>query len=152
MKPSVQTLICCLTLFACGDEKTKGTSAQSSNSTDSSASLDPTDSCDSSVDSDGDGIDDCTETEQNLDPSNEDSDGDGISDGMEVDCDTDPLDSAESCYTCGWGKNNPGSIETTGAEIGDIMDNISLVDQCGDMVDFYDLSGEYHILYMTTAG
>jgi len=155
MKPHLTALICCLALPACGDN------AKSENG------------CDATADTDGDGLDDCTEYDlgfdpaaedgdndgipdheeaaMGLDPADADSDGDGFNDGEELDCGGDPTDPDTVCYACGWPKNNPGDLTPTGSDIGDVMDNISLVDQCGDWVDFHDFAGEYHIVYMTAA-
>ena len=107
--------------------------------------------CDDTEDSDADGLDDCTEIELGLDPEEEDTDGDGITDAIELDCGSDPIDIDDSCYECGWGRNDPGNIAATGAGHGDVMENITLVDQCREEVDIYDFAGEYHILYMTAA-
>ncbi len=51
--------------------------------------------CDNTVDTDGDGLGDCTEIDLSTDPANPDTDGDGVSDGGEVDAGTDPLDPDE---------------------------------------------------------
>lgn len=107
--------------------------------------------CSVDVDSDGDGIDDCAEQELGTDPTLADSDGDGLSDKEEVDCVSNPLDETEQCYACGWAHNDPGDVESTGSEIGDVMANLQLEDQCGDVVDTWDFYGEYHVLYMTAA-
>lgn len=107
--------------------------------------------CDNEADGDGDGLDDCTEAELGTDPSLGDSDGDGISDGDELDCESDPLDAADVCYGCGWPKNDPGSLEATGDQVGDLIANIVLVDQCGDNVSMWDFYGAYHIIYKTAA-
>mgnify|MGYP004354692273 FL=1 len=32
------------------------------------------------------------------------------------------------------------------------MENVALVDQCGERVNMYDFAGAYHVMYMTTAG
>jgi len=141
MKPNITFALACLGLVSCGGSADKAG--------DGSAS--PPDGCNASLDSDSDGLDDCTEEDLGLDPNNEDSDGDGLTDAAEVDCGTSALDPADTCYACGWGKNDPGDITATGAALGDVMENISLVDQCGEMVDIYDFAGEYHILYMTAA-
>ena len=106
---------------------------------------------DCTVDSDADGIDDCTEEVVGTDPESADSDGDGFTDAEEIDCVSDPLDVDEQCYACGWEHNDPGDISSDGADIGDVMDNFSLVDQCGEMVDMWDFYSEYHVLYMTAA-
>ena len=107
--------------------------------------------CSEESDLDGDGIDDCAEIELGTDPEAADSDGDGFSDAEELDCVSDPSDADEKCYACGWEHNDPGNLESTGTGYGDVIDNISLVDQCGEMVDIWDFYGEYHVLYMTAA-
>ena len=106
--------------------------------------------CSPNSDADSDGLDDCTEADLGTDPTLADSDGDGLSDLEEVDCVSSPLDADEQCYACGWEHNDPG-IESTGDDIGDVMANFSLVDQCGEEVDIHDFFGEYHILYLTAA-
>ena len=107
--------------------------------------------CSADSDSDGDGIDDCAEQELGTDATLADSDGDGLSDKEELDCVSNPLDATEQCYACGWEHNDPGNIESTGSEIGDVMANLQLEDQCGEVVDTWDFYGEYHVLYMTAA-
>ena len=102
-------------------------------------------------DSDGDGVFDCDEQELGTDPQNIDSDGDGLTDKEEVDCVSNPLDAAEQCYACGWEHNDPGTLTSTGNEIGDVVANLQLNDQCGETVDVWDFYGEYHVLYMTAA-
>lgn len=107
--------------------------------------------CDPAADADADGLDDCTEQDLGTDAATADSDGDGISDGDEVDCVSDPLDADEQCYACGWQHNDPGDIASTGAALGDTISNLSLVDQCGDMVDLHDFAGGYTLAFMTAA-
>ena len=107
--------------------------------------------CDATIDSDGDGLHDCAEEALGTDPMSEDSDGDGISDLDETDCSSDPLDAADACYECGWARNDPGTLSSTGSDIGDTVDNIALVDQCGEVTNIWDFYGEYHVLYMTAA-
>ena len=108
--------------------------------------------CDEASDADSDGLNDCEEEALGSDPAKEDTDGDGLTDFEEVDCGTSALDANDTCYACGWGKNDPGNIEATGADVGDIMENVTLTDQCGDRVSMYDFAGAYHVMYMTTAG
>ncbi len=112
-------------------------------------------SCDgaqcSEDDRDGDGIIGCEEAELGTDPDVADSDGDGMSDGEEVDCVSDPLDSEEQCYACGWPHLDPGTLESTGAALGDVVANIPFFDACGERVDLWDFTGEYHILFLTAA-
>jgi hypothetical protein len=109
------------------------------------------DLCDPAADVDEDGLSDCEEEEWGTDPLLADSDGDGFSDSAELDCVSDPLNVDEVCYACGWEHNNPGDLTSEGAAQDDIIANIELVDQCGEMVDMWDFHGEYHILYMTAA-
>ena len=105
---------------------------------------------DCEADADADGLDDCTELDLlGTDPELADSDGDGSTDGEELDCASDPLDEAEACYACGWSRNDPGDLVSTGAAEGDVVADTTLVDQCGESVDLWDLSGEYHILFLT---
>ena len=103
------------------------------------------------TDSDSDGLDDCDEVELGTDPENPDSDGDGFTDNEEVDCVSDPTNGDEQCYACGWEHNDPGNLQSDGANVGDVVANLQMVDQCGDMVDLWDFHGEYHVLYQTAA-
>ena len=107
--------------------------------------------CSTESDADSDGVNDCDEETLGTDPENADSDGDGLSDREEIDCVSDPLNADEQCYQCGWEHNDPGDLVSTGSEVGDVVGNIQLVDQCGDMVDIWDFHGSYHILYLTAA-
>lgn len=107
--------------------------------------------CDPSADSDGDGLDDCTEEQLGTDPTAVDSDGDGISDPDELDCVSDPLDAAEQCYACGWAHNNPGTLTATGAAIGDTVEDLTFIDQCGDDVRLWDFAGSYTVAFLTAA-
>ena len=107
--------------------------------------------CSADSDRDGDGLDDCTEEELGTDPEAADSDGDGLSDAEEIDCVSDPLNIDELCYACGWKHNDPGNLSATGSEVGDVVANIALIDQCGETVDLWDFYGEYHVMYRTAA-
>ena len=102
------------------------------------------------TDDDGDGLTGCEEEELGLDPALADSDGDGSADGEELDCLSDPLDGDEACYACGWQRNDPGTLQSTGNQEGDTIANLSLVDQCRDTVDLWDFAGEWHLAFMTT--
>lgn len=106
---------------------------------------------DVNLNSDGDCMTDVVELELGTDPYLADSDGDGVSDCAELDCVSDPLDGNEQCYACGWKHNDPDRLVSGGSGIGDIIDNRSLPDQCGDSVALWDLYGEYHIMYLTAA-
>ena len=107
--------------------------------------------CDDSQDGDGDGVGDCTELAAGLDPGLTDSDGDGYSDGDELDCGSDPLDDGEGCYDCGWTRADPGDLEATGNAVGDVIENLEFIDQCGEDVALWDFAEEYHILWMTAS-
>lgn len=107
--------------------------------------------CDSASDADADGLDDCAEAELGTDPSVADTDGDGLSDGEEADCVSDPTNAAEVCYACGWPHNDPGTYDGVGPAEGDTIANLELIDQCGERVDLWDLSGSWHVLFMTAS-
>ena len=109
------------------------------------------DACDTRIDTDADGLDDCEEGFIGTDPLSDDTDNDGVTDGTEVDCSSDPLDSMDACYACGWGKRDPGTLSATGTDFGDTIGNIQLVDQCGETVNMWDFYGAYHVLYLTAA-
>jgi hypothetical protein len=104
-----------------------------------------------SPDSDGDGLDDCTEVGLGTDPLAADSDGDGLPDLAEVTCVSDPNDAASVCYACGWGHDDPGNLGPVGVAEGDTIEDIALIDQCGETVPLWDFAQEYHILFMTAA-
>ena len=108
-------------------------------------------SCSTDQDLDSDGLNDCEEAELGTDPNTSVSDGDGLTDLEEMDCVSDPTDATELCYSCGWAHNDPGNLSSTGMAEGDVIENIQMVDQCGDNVDLWDFHGAYHILYMTAA-
>lgn len=107
--------------------------------------------CHAAPDSDGDGLDDCTEAALGTDPHAADTDGDGLTDGEEVDCTSSPTDPTQACYACGWPHNNPGSFSDVGPTVGSTLDNLELIDQCGERVQLWDLSGAWHILFMTAS-
>jgi len=103
------------------------------------------------VNVDGDCLSDAEEAALGTDPTLADSDGDGTSDCDEVACVSDPLDAAETCYACGWPHLDPGTLVATGAAVGDVIENLELFDQCGDVVRLWDFTGSYYILFMTAA-
>lgn len=100
---------------------------------------------------DGDCFTDKEEQALGTDPSRPDTDGDGLTDCDEVACVSDPKDAGESCYTCGWAHNDPGTLVSTGSGVGDVMKNLPFIDQCGEAVHLWDFAGAYHILDMTGA-
>ena len=108
--------------------------------------------CDPLADADFDGLDDCIEQEEyGTDPQSHDSDFDGFSDGEEVACGSNPLDVDEECYACGWRHDDPGDLVSTGSDIGDVIENIPFIDQCGEQVQLWDFAREYHILFLTAS-
>ena len=64
---------------------------------------------------------------------------------------SDPMNADEVCYKCGWEHNDPGRLASTGSDLGDLIENVQMTDQCGDSVSIWDFYGEYHILYTTAA-
>lgn len=103
-------------------------------------------------DADADGLEDCRERDVlGTDPERADSDGDGLDDAREVDCGSDPTDGTELCYACGWRHDDPGDLVSTGADVGDVIADVPLVDQCGETVQLWDFAREYHILFLTAA-
>lgn len=102
-------------------------------------------------DADGDGLDGCEEDALGTDPAVADTDGDGVNDGDEVACVSDPLDPTELCYACGWRHDDPGDLASTGAALGDIVENVPFLDSCGELVDLWDFAREYHILFITAS-
>ena len=132
----------CLLVLGCAPE-TKSTPA--------GAEPDLSQACDPAQDADADGLDACTEAELGTDDTAPDTDGDGLSDAEEVDCISDPTDPDERCYACGWPHNDPGDLTDVGTEVGSTIDNIELIDQCGERVQLWDLSGEWHLLFMTAS-
>jgi hypothetical protein len=108
-------------------------------------------SCSETSDADEDGLNECDELALGTNPNNADTDGDGFADADEIDRVSSPTDPDEQPYACGWEHNDPGDLVSTGSAVGDVMGSISLVDQCGEMVDLWDFYGEYHVLYLTAA-
>ena len=101
---------------------------------------------------DGDCLTNAEEEALGTNPRVADTDGDGHDDCVERDCNASPLDPAEKCYACGWRRNDPGTLVSTGASEGDVVANLELVDQCQEPVKLWDFAGEYHILFMTASG
>ena len=89
---------------------------------------DTVDGCDPGLDADNDGLNECEEWEHGTDPDKSDSDGDGFDDADELACLSNPLDGDEGCYACGWGHNDPGDLESTGDDEGDVIENLVFVD------------------------
>jgi hypothetical protein len=110
------------------------------------------------ADTDGDGLDDPDELDLGTDPLVADTDGDGWTDGEEVDAETNPLYEYSHVYTGGYnvGYCDNGVAEPTGPtgqgsysshrwdayQVGDVVENFTLVDQHGEMVDLYSFCGQ----------
>jgi hypothetical protein len=100
---------------------------------------------------DGDCLTDAEEAMLGTDPNSVDTDGDGQSDCDEIACKSSPTDPNQRCYACGWKHNDPGNLVSTGPNEGDVIANLTLIDQCKEPVKLWDFAGEYHILFMTAA-
>ncbi len=107
--------------------------------------------CESSADSDNDGLDDCTEVEMGTDPSLADTDGDGLTDNEEVLCVSNPNDPAEVCYACGWPHGDDGTLAASGAEEGDVVANLQFADPCEETVSLWDFQGQPIVMFLTAA-
>jgi hypothetical protein len=120
-----------------------------------------TDPADANGDADADTLLDCDEVARGSNPTAADSDGDGAGDGEEVACVSSPIDGAEKCYACGWKHNDPGDLVATGKDVGNVIGNMQIVDQCLETVSLWDFAATpkspmpeprgYHILFMTAA-
>jgi len=114
------------------------------------------------ADTDADGVWDGDEAGLGTDPLNADTDADGWSDGDEVAGGTNPLYAYSHPYTGGYNvgfceEGLPAATGPTGAcsasfhgttyewdcyQVGDVVENFSLVDQHGEMVDLYSFCGQ----------
>lgn len=121
----------------------KGTGGAGGAATGGSGGVDP------AGNPDGDCLTNAEELAKGTNPEQADSDGDGDDDCKEIDCKSDPLDPKKRCYACGWPHGDPGNLVSAGAAEGDVIQNLPLVDQCGDTVPIWDFAGNYHILFMT---
>ncbi len=77
-----------------------------------------------------------------LSPSG-DEDGDGFTNGEEEDLGSDPLDEDDVPYAGGWDKGQCRDyVQPTGNGIGDIAEDIALVDQFGEEWHLHDFCHE----------
>ena len=127
---------------------------------------------DANADSDEDGLTDAEEEALGTDPANADSDGDGFDDGIEIDAGTNPMYEFSHTYTGGYNVGfceSPYGESATGAtgtavitqegetytwdayDNGDVLENFTLLDQHGEMVDLYSFCGK-HIVFAVGAG
>ena len=58
---------------------------------------------------------------------------------------------SEEPYACGWKRNNPGALRATGTAEGDVVENLTMFDQCQEKVELWDFYGEYNILWLSAA-
>jgi len=65
-----------------------------------------------------------------------------------TDTDTQP---PEPDYACGWPRNDPGDLVTGGNEIGHVIGNLQGTDQCGEVVDLWDMHGAYNLVFIAGA-
>ncbi len=132
--------------------------------TDTDADTDADSDADTDVnaDDDGDGLTNGDEATYGTDPSNPDSDGDGFNDGDEVADGTNPMYEYSHVYTGGYnvgycengeptatgpsGQGSYGSHRWTAYKVGDVVDNFTLTDQHGEMVDLYSFCGQVVVL------
>ena len=121
---------------------------------------------DADADDDGDGLTNAEEQTYGTDPNDPDSDGDGYQDGLEVDEGTNPLYEYSHTYTGGYNVGYcadglPSPTGPTGActlqhggntynwacyQVGDVVENFSLIDQHGEYVDLYSFCGQHIVL------
>lgn len=104
------------------------------------------------VDTDGDGLSDSEELELGLDPEKSDTDGDGYSDGVEDNSYTDPGNPNDHPYYGGWPIDSCRyDIVGTGSwGEGEIIDNITLMDQYGENLKVHDFCN--HVVLFEHAG
>lgn len=112
-----------------------------------------------SEDADGDGLTDGEELAAGTDPSNADTDGDGWMDGEEVSLGTNPTYHYShpyyGNYNVGWCADQPAATGPSSGhryEQGDVVENFSLIDQHGEMVDLYSFCGQHVMLLFGEMG
>jgi len=105
----------------------------------------------SSVDTDGDGLTDVEEEEMGTDPLSTDTDEDGWTDGVEDNSHTDPTDPEDHPYEGGWPIDACRyDLEPTGMTQGDIINDVTLLDQYGEELRIHDLCN--HVIMIEHAG
>ncbi|MDP7112877.1 MAG: hypothetical protein QGH45_12985 [Myxococcota bacterium] len=99
------------------------------------------DDSDGGADPDGDGLTNDEEVQHGTDPDDPDTDGDGYDDGDEVHGASDPLEAMLYPFACGY-PPAPGPVwQGQGWNVGQVAPNVTLMDQCGEMIDLHSLSG-----------
>ena len=92
-------------------------------------------------DPDGDGLTTHEEEDLGTDPNNPDTDGDGYRDGDEVDYGSDPLNPGSHEFACGWHPGPGPEWQGQGWQVGQVMQDATLMDRCGEMIHMHGLSG-----------
>lgn len=88
-----------------------------------------------------DGLDDDDDDTLGTDPGDTDTDGDRYDDGVEVEAGTDPLEYYQHPFIGGY-PPGPGPVwQGTGFDVGDVIDNVTLLDQHAEPIDLWALSG-----------
>jgi thiol-disulfide isomerase/thioredoxin len=136
--------------------------------TDTATKCDESDAAEGSLDPDEDGLTNDEEAALGTDPENADSDGDGVLDGAEIDDGTNPSYTYSHVYAGGYnvgfcespyegtatGATGTGSYDGsswTAYQNGDVLENFTLLDQHGEMVDMYSFCGK-HVVFAVGAG
>lgn len=102
------------------------------------------------LDGDGDGLLDSDEVALGSDPGKPDSDDDGFVDGAEADQYTDPTDPEDKPYKNGWQIDAcRNDVEPSGYEVGDIPEQVQLLNQFGETVRLHDFCNQ--VVYMVFA-
>jgi len=99
------------------------------------------DDTDGGADPDGDGLTNDQEDHHGTNPHDADTDGDGYDDGDEVHGASDPLEPLLHPFACGY-PPAPGPVwQGQGWNVGQVVPNVTLMDQCGELIDLHSLSG-----------
>ncbi len=102
-------------------------------------------------DSDEDGLMDDEELALGLDPENADSDGDSFDDLREIEVGTDPANPDDHPYLGGWPMDAcADSVQPTGNEKGDIVEDFEAMDQYGDSLRLHDFC-DHAVLLVSAA-
>lgn len=103
------------------------------------------------ADRDNDGLTDKEEAAMGTDPQLADTDGDGYDDRTEHFGNTDPLDFEDHPYAGGWPIDAcRHDVVATGYGRGDIIENVTFLDQYGEAVEIHDFCN--HVLLIDHAG
>jgi len=117
--------------------------------------------CTGGGDADGDGLTNAEEATLGTDPDDPDTDDDGFEDGEEVEAGTNPgwaySHPYEGDYYVGWCDAPPvptGPTAEVGGRpayrVGDVVDNVSWLDQHGQYVDLYSFCGHLVVVQFSS--